>query len=506
MQPQPTLDVRLVPAALTAWAVTAAGITWRIGPLIAWICCAAATGWWLTWRTLGSSHPVVRAAGVGVLSVAVVGFGFGVAIALRSDAVEHHPVAQLFGSTAWVTVTPEESPRSVGSGRLMFRAALVRIAGDATTGHVVVFVRGVDFAGLTAGQPARFRARIDRPRRRDLTVAALAAVDRPEFGEASGVQRAAQAVRTRFAAAAREALPAGQAAMLPGLVLGDTATVGATTTAEFRTAGLTHLTAVSGANVTIVCGAVLLSARLIGPRPAVALAGLALVVFVLVVQPTASVLRAAVMGAIALLAVLSARRRQGIPVLSAAVIALLVFAPQLAVDVGFMLSVSATAALIVVAPVWSARLVARGCPKPLADAVCIALAAHLVTAPLIAAISGQLSLVAVITNLIVAPVIPPITVFGTAAAALSTLWPAAADLLIRFTGPEVWWLLHCAQAAAALPGAAVAVPSGWPGIAAVGCAAVGAVVLWRWRWFRLGVATGLLCALAWSVSGVVGGP
>jgi len=268
---------------------------------------------------------------------------------------------------------------------------------------------------------------------------------------------------------------------------------------------LTHLTAVSGANVTIVCGAVLLSARLIGPRPAVALAALALVVFVIVVQPTASVLRAAVMGAIALLAVLSARRRQGIPVLCAAVIALLVFAPQLAVDLGFMLSVSATAALIVVAPVWSARLVARGYPKPLADAVCIALAAHLVTAPLIASISGQLSLVAVIANLIVAPVIPPITVLGTAAAALSTLWPAGADLLIRFTGPEVWWLLHCAHAAAALPGAAVAVPSGWPGIAAVGCAVVGAVVLWRWRWFRLGMATGLLCALAWSVSGVVGG-
>ena len=68
---------------------------------------------------------------------------------------------------------------------------------------------------------------------------------------------------------------------------------------------LTHLTAVSGANVTIVCGAVLFSSRLIGPRAAVGLAGAALVVFVIVVQPTASVLRAAVMGAIALLGVLS---------------------------------------------------------------------------------------------------------------------------------------------------------------------------------------------------------
>ena len=508
MHPQPTarLDLRLVPAALTAWGVTAAGITWRIGPPISAIFAAVAIGWWLSRRRLGDAHPVLRAAGVGVLGVAVVGTGFGLAIALRTHAVDRHPVGQLSGRTISVTVMPEESPRSVGSGRLTFRAALVRIADDETTGPVVVFASGVDFARLSAGQPVRFRARVTRPRRRDLTVAALSAVGRPVFGEASLVQRAALGVRTRFASAAREALPAGQAAMLPGLVLGDTAAVTATTIAEFRTAGLTHLTAVSGANVTIICGAVLLSARLIGPRPAVALAAAALVVFVIVVQPTASVLRAAVMGAIGLLAVLSARRRQGIPVLAATVISLLLIAPQLAVNVGFALSVSATAALIVMAPVWSARLAAHGCPKPLADAVCIAMAAQLVTAPLVAAISGQFSVVAVIANLIVAPVIPPITVLGTAAAVLCPLWPNVADLLIRFTGPEVWWLLRSAHAAATLPGAAVAVPSGWPGVVSVGACALGAIVSWRWQWFRLGLAAGLLCAAAWSVSGVVGSP
>jgi len=500
------LDLRLVPAALMAWGATAAGITYRIGPLIAVLCSAAAAGWWLSRRRLGEAFPALRAAGMGVLGVAVMGAAFGTAVALRSQAVDRHPVGQLFGRTAWVTVMPEESPRAVGAGRLMFRATLVRLADEYANAHVVVFAPGVDFARLTAGQPARFRARITRPKRRDLTAAALTAVGRPVLGEASAVQRAAQGVRTRFATAAREALPAGPAAMLPGLVLGDTATVTATTIAEFRIAGLTHLTAVSGANVTIVCGAVLLSARLIGPRSAVALAALALVGFVIVVQPTASVLRAAVMGAIGLIAVLSARRRQGIPVLAATVISLLVISPQLAVNVGFALSVSATAALIVVAPVWSARLVARGCPKPLADAMCIALAAQLVTAPLIAAISGQFSLVAVIANLVVVPVIAPITVLGTAAAALCTFWPAAADLLIRFTGPEVWWLLRCAHTAAALPGAAVAVPSGWSGVAVVVASTLVAIVMWRWRWFRLGLAGGLLCVAAWSVSGLVGGP
>ena len=216
----------------------------------------------------------------------------------------------------------------------------------------------------------------------------------------------------------------------------------------------------SGANVTIVCGAVLLAAGVVGPRAAVGLAALALLAFVVVVQPSASVLRAAVMGAITLLAIVTHRRRQAIPALSATVVILMIGAPQLAVDVGFALSVSATAALVVIAPVWSRRLVDRGWPKPLADAASVAVAAQLVTAPLVAGMSGTVSLVSVAANLAVAVVIAPITVIGTAAAAVSAFWPAAAQFLVRFTGPELWWLLRVARWASAVPGAVVPVPSG----------------------------------------------
>jgi competence protein ComEC len=303
-------------------------------------------------------------------------------------------------------------------------------------------------------------------------------------------------------------MPPDQAAMLPALVLGDTSAVAAETGREFRAAGMTHLTAVSGANVTIVCGAVLLSARLIGPRVAVLLAALALVAFVIVVQPTASVLRAAVMGAIALAGILSSRRRQAIPALSATVLVLMVAAPQLAVDVGFALSVLATAALVVIAPVWSRRLVGRGCPKLLADALAVAWAAHTVTIPLVAGISGRVSLIGAVANLAVAAVIAPITVLGSAAAIVCLLWPAGAQLLIRFTGPELWWVLRVAHWAAGMPGATVPVPAGTPGVLVVGATAVLVVVLWRWRWFRaatgLTAMVGAACLLAWSVSGLVG--
>jgi competence protein ComEC len=266
---------------------------------------------------------------------------------------------------------------------------------------------------------------------------------------------------------------------------------------------------VSGANVTIVCGAVLLTAALVGPRAAVAAAAVALIAFVAVVQPSASVLRAAVMGGITLFAIVSRRRRQAVPALSACVIVLMIAAPELAVDVGFALSVTATAALVVIAPAWSRRLVARGWAKPLADGVAVALAAQLVTAPIVAGISGTLSLVSVAANLAVAVVIPPITVVGTAAAALTALWPAAARLLIRFTGPELWWLLHVARWCASLPGATVPVPSGLPGVVCVAAAGTAVVVAWRWRWGRIGVAAALLCLLAWTSGhgvGAVGPP
>jgi len=224
---------------------------------------------------------------------------------------------------------------------------------------------------------------------------------------------------------------------------------------------------------------VLLAAAVVGPRAAAAAAAVALIAFVAVVQPSASVLRAAVMGGITLFAVVSRRRRQAVPALAASVIALVIAAPELAVDVGFALSVSATAALVVIAPGWSRRLVGRGWPKPLADAVAIAVAAQLVTAPIVAGMSGTLSLVSVAANLAVAAVIPPVTVVGTAAAALTTLWPAAAAMLIRFTGPELWWLLHVARWAAAVPGGLGLIASR-AGLEAI---TVGAAILAGLLWF-----------------------
>lgn len=500
------LDVRLVPAALTGWLVTAAGIQWQIGAALALVCallgalCGA-----LCWYGARTRRPGWRLAGAALAAAATVGAGFGCAVALRTDSVVHHPITAAFGRTAAVTVAPSESPLAAGARRVMFRATLQHLDGAESSGRVMVFASGIKFDEVMVGQSMAFRAKVARPARRDLTVATLTAAGEPTRGRPGLIARSAHQMRARFAAAAGRVLPGEQARMLPALVLGDTSGITAATGREFRAAGLTHLMAVSGANVTIVCGAMLFSARLVGPRAAAVLAGFALVAFVIVVQPTASVLRAAVMGAIALLGVLSARRRQAIPSLAASVLVLLALAPHLAVDVGFALSVVATAALVLIAPVWSARLVARGWPKPVAVAVAVAWAANLVTAPLIAGISGRLSLVSTLANLAVAVLVAPITVLGSAAAVLCGWWPAAAEMLIRFTGPELWWVCHVAHWAGGVPAATVPVPAGMAGVVGVGAAAVLVVVCWRWRGGRWVLAALALGLLAWSVSEVLTG-
>ena len=114
-----------------------------------------------------------RRSAAGVVAVAVVGRASPSRSRCASSELRHHPIVDRYGTVAAVIVTPSETPRSLGGGRLMFRGSLQRVAGDEMSGRVVVFASTPRFAELTAGQPAAFTARIGRPTRRDLTVAVL---------------------------------------------------------------------------------------------------------------------------------------------------------------------------------------------------------------------------------------------------------------------------------------------------------------------------------------------
>ena len=111
---------------------------------------------------------------------------------MRVDQLLHHPIVDRYGTVATVIVTPSETPRQLSGARLMFRGSLLLVDEDEISGRVTVFASVTGFGGLTAGQPAAFKARISRPRRRDLSVAVLSAAGEPRLGEAAPVQRAAQ--------------------------------------------------------------------------------------------------------------------------------------------------------------------------------------------------------------------------------------------------------------------------------------------------------------------------
>ncbi|SCG60312.1 ComEC/Rec2-related protein [Micromonospora inositola] len=228
---------------------------------------------------------------------------------------------------------------------------------------------------------------------------------------------------------------------------------------------MTHLNAVSGSNVAIVVGAVLLLARWAraGPRTAVVACGLALIGFVILVRPSPSVVRAATMGAIGLAALAAGRPRAALPALCAAVTVLVLVDPELAGDAGFALSVFATAGLLLLAPGWRDALRRRGVPVGLAEALAVPAAAQLTCGPVVAGISGTVSLVAVPANLLAVPAIAPATVLGVAAAVVSPVWPAGAEFAAWLASWPVRWLVTVAGYGAGLPAGTLPWPGGLTG-------------------------------------------
>ncbi len=287
----------------------------------------------------------------------------------------------------------------------------------------------------------------------------------------------AEAVRAAIRGAMARA-GADERALVPALVTGDDQRMSERVVADFRTCGLTHLAAVSGTNLTLVVGFLLVLARWAGVRARglLVVGGLGVAGFVLLARPEPSVVRAAAMGSVALVGMGSNGRERGTRGLGAAVLVLLLFDPWLAVSVGFALSVLATAGILFLAPAVRDAL-GTWLPRWAAEAVAVPFAAQLACTPLVAAISGQVSLVAVVANLLVAPVIGPATVLGLAGGLLFLLVPVVGLVCGWLAGACAWWVVAVATRLARLPEAAVGWSAGTAGIAALTALCLVAAVL-----------------------------
>ncbi|WP_299527357.1 ComEC/Rec2 family competence protein [uncultured Streptomyces sp.] len=292
----------------------------------------------------------------------------------------------------------------------------------------------------------------------------------------TGIQRVAGDLREGLRRAT-EGLDGDARALLPGLVVGDTARVPTDLHDAFEATDLTHLLSVSGANLSILLFLLIgppgratraerggLAPRLgISLRMTALLGGAITLAFVVVCRPEPSVLRAAACGLITLLAIGSGRRRSLIPALATAVLLLVLYDPWLARSYGFLLSVLATGALLTLAPRWSEGLRRRSVPGRLAEVLAAAAAAQAVCAPVVVVLASRVSLVGIPCNLLAEFAVAPATVLGFAALAFAPVSPPTAELLARIAAWPVDWIAAVARTGAGLPGAQIGWPGGWSG-------------------------------------------
>lgn len=499
-------DLRLLGPAVAVWVVAAVSL--HIPPAVA---VAAAVG-----AVLAAAVLARRGAAAVLVGILLCGATAGVVAATRVHARTTGAVHDAAAARAAVAVSGVvlDDPRVVAprpsSGALVVRDIVVlrlRVERLVTAGReirvrstVLVLTSDRAWLRLLPSQHVRTDGLL-RPAEPGGDVGAVLSPRGAlqSIGPPSRLQRVAETMRAGLRRAVAP-LPPAERGLLPGLVIGDVSRLPPELRDDFRTVGLTHLVAVSGTNVAIVLGAVLLLCVRVGvplrARPVLAL--LALLGFVVLARPSPSVLRAAVMGTVALLALTTGRRRSTLPALSAAVIALVLVSPDLAMTAGFALSVLATAGIVVLAPGWRDRW-SRRLPRGLADAIAVPAAAQVACGPVVVALSSQLGLLSVPANLLAVPAVAPATILGLSAALMAPLSDPLASALAWAAWLPTTWLVHVAEVGASMPGAAVSWRGGAAGAALLVLATgVGAAVVRSGRLRRLCAAgcAGVLTAVA----------
>lgn len=277
-------------------------------------------------------------------------------------------------------------------------------------------------------------------------------------------------------------MPSPGSGLLRGLAIGDRSSIDPDLESAMQATALTHLTAVSGSNCAVLVGLVEFGGRLLRVRAAfrgLTAAGL-LAVFVALVRPDPSIVRAAVMALVVLVAVGAGRRSRGLPLLAFAVVAMILTDPWVARTFAFTLSVLATGGLFVLVPRMTARL-ARVLPTPIAAGVAVPAAAQLACWPITVLLTPELPTFAIIANVLAEPFAPVATIAGLAACLSATVAPPIAPILALIAWVPAAAIALLAAAVASLPGATLPWPSAPLGllIAAAGMLAAAIAVLAR---------------------------
>ena len=261
------------------------------------------------------------------------------------------------------------------------------------------------------------------------------------------------------------ALPEPLAGLAAGILVGLRERVDPTLVREFTASGLTHVVAISGWNIAIVGATCAALTRQLSRRRRSLIVGTVIVAYTVFAGASPSVVRAALMAGVALLARESGRRAGASRALALAIVLMLLVDPAAVADPGFQLSACATAGLLAWAtPLgeWIERRLPR-VPEMIRESLAVSLAAQLATLPLVLFDFGRLSLVSPAANLVAAPLIPFVMAAAAAALPLGALLeaglpPVLVSVPLGITALPLALLVTIAGTAASVPFASVELP------------------------------------------------
>lgn len=493
-QPRRRGDFRLVPAAVMAWLTAVAGL-WLgpIGLAVLSTGLVAAGGALLAWvwrayfrarrgHAKGSRRHARQSPGRSLRATLAVSFLLAASVAghsagastQRQDGALAEAVSRKADVIAELTV--EASPRKLsgpgnsGAGERWatnVTAHSLTVKGNVIHARAQLLVMGGDeWQNVRAGERLRTTGKLRAPDGGQAEAAMLSGTSPPTLLAPAGPWNNGPAGLRDLFRESSSSLQGDSRGLLPGMVTGDTSSLDDELNSAMKTVGMTHLTAVSGANCSLVLGALLLVARSLrlprGIAAVCALGGLGF--FVLVVGPDASVLRAALMGSIGLMALAGGRPGRGLSFLCLAVIGLLLVDPALGSSYGFILSVLATLGIVTIGQQlvkWMPRMV----PRWAAAGLAVPLSAQLLCSPVIVLLQPQFSPFALVANIVASPFVGPVTILGTAAVPLLPLAPLGGGILVFVAGFFANCVAGTARFFASLPGASLPWPEGIFGVA-----------------------------------------
>ena len=308
----------------------------------------------------------------------------------------------------------------------------------------------------------------------------------------SGPANVLERLRRGAATALTTAIPEPEAGLAAGIVVGLRDRVDRDLAADFTTVGASHVVAISGWNIAIVAASIAALGGGLARRRRAVLTATAIVLYVAFAGASASVVRAAAMAGVVLIARESGRAGRAAAALGWAALLLLIADPHLVTDAGFQLSTLATAGILAWATPLGAWLTgaARGrLPGWLIECLAVSLAAQAATLPVVLVSFGRLAIVSPVVNLAIVPLVAPAMAASAVAlgGGFATMVGGPA-IVATLLGLPAWFLLSAivgiVEATASLPFASATLEPPWNVVGGIATALVPAVVVWARRRFR----------------------